>query len=155
MDKPKEKKITTTKLIVALMFVITFILLSLIIYVSINLTNLIISVVGKEQNITSISPMVTFLSTLITQLVVAFTSCVLVLGYIIKGYLKKSFSENAPYGVIKFLRGIIDIEDEKGRKILEKDESKNLVNSVKSKYSNATLKATDEVLLIDIDSQAK
>ena len=151
----KQKKFTTTKLIVALSYIITFLILGLIGFVSITMTLLIVNAVRTGQDISALVTVVTFLSTLITQLVAAHVSSDLIRGYITKGYMKKANVENLPWIPVKFLRGLIDMQNETGYKILDKEKVDSQISKVSDVFTDEQFAVLKELLHEDVTTQAK
>ena len=151
----KQKKFTTTKLIVALSYIITFLILGLIGFVSITMTLLIVNAVRTGQDISALVTVVTFLSTLITQLVAAHVSSDLIRGYITKGYMKKANVENLPWIPVKFLRGLIDLQTETGYKILDKEKVNSQISKVLDVFTDEQYAVLKELLHEDVTTQAK
>lgn len=151
----KQKKFTTTKLIVALSYIITFLILGLIGFVSITMTLLIVNAVRTGQDISALVTVVTFLSTLITQLVAAHVSSDLIRGYITKGYMKKANVENLPWIPVKFLRGLIDLQTDTGYKILDKEKVSSQISKVSDVFTDEQFAVLKELLHEDVTTQAK
>lgn len=151
----KQKKFTTTKLIVALSYIITFLILGLIGFVSITMTLLIVNAVRTGQDISALVTVVTFLSTLITQLVAAHVSSDLIRGYITKGYMKKANVENLPWIPVKFLRGLIDLQTDTGYKILDKEKVSSQISRVSDVFTDEQFAVLKELLHEDVTTQAK
>ena len=153
--KSKQKKFTTTKIIVFLSYVVTFFILGLIGFVAIKMTSLIINAIDNGQDISAIVSVVTFLSTLITQLVAAHVSSELIRGYITKSYMKKSNTENLPYLPIKYWRGIIEMEQETGYQIHDKATRKKEILETSYVFTDPIKSNIKEVILEDVTTQAK